>query len=68
MKRIILLPVITLAIVGILWFNSPVYRASKRIEVDTILTVKRDISDSVIARGVVDEGNSQTIRISTAAR
>ena len=59
---------VTIITIGILWFTSPTFLALEPIPITITHAEKKDIYDSVIARGNIEEGDSQEIYLSSSAK
>lgn len=68
MIRKLILPLLTVIIICAMWFNSPAYRQTQRIEVYTIQATQKNIYDSVVARGTIEEGSTRDIRLEHTAK
>lgn len=68
MKRGITCIVLTIAIIGVMWLRSPLYQYQNRPTVRTVIAETKNIYDSVLARGSVEDGLSRKIRLDSAAQ
>lgn len=68
MKRGITCIVLTMAIIGVMWLRSPLYQYQKRPTVQTVIAESKNIYDSVLARGSVEDGVSRKIRLEKSAQ
>lgn len=68
MKRGITCIVLTAAIIGVMWLRSPLRSYQLRPTVSTITAETKNIYDSVLARGSVEDAVSSQIRLDQSAR
>jgi len=67
-RRGIILVGITVLIICGMWRYSPLFKMSQPIDITAVIPEKKDIYDSVISRGNIEEGDSTEIYIATTAK
>lgn len=55
--------VLTAVVICVMWYNSPSFDAADAVEVIAVSPQKKNIYDSVIARGKIEEGNAKQVII-----
>lgn len=58
---------VTVLIISVMWFSSPAFNAADPISVTVTTPEIKDIYDSVISKGSIEDGNAREIRVAASS-